>query len=358
MNYGNMFAQPQASGSQMLPPTAPGFNGFPAPGPALPYFLNNLFAQQQSSAPFAQPKSQLPQASWSNPLQQQQSNSDVDNFTRSDEYDKVLVDGLRAARTYGISYLTAINCIPSTPGRSVSWWKLYYLEHMRRIDRLINSGGTTSARASGSSSNNPAKPTSKRPSTSGDIHHAISLAYESKPRPGPSSSKRKARSPTPVSESEHSSAESEVDDDDDDDEESAATPSPPRTRRRLPSLKKRNNDTSTETKPAQRVWRKHVYHLHIPKALPSAPPSPPAPVRTTRGFAFTDEDKAFFINTLLWGAKQGSALTKTQYIEKLAKQAPHHTVMSWGTFWNRAEPKGGVILEEGFKVAKRAAKGK
>lgn len=108
-----MFAQTaQASGSMPPPSTMSGYGGFAMPGPALPFILNSLLAQQ-SSASFTLPNGQFPQAGWQNPVQQQQSTPDSDDFSQSDEYDKVLVNGLVAARTYGISYLTAINCIPS-----------------------------------------------------------------------------------------------------------------------------------------------------------------------------------------------------------------------------------------------------
>ncbi|VDB90299.1 unnamed protein product [Peniophora sp. CBMAI 1063] len=361
MNYGNgnTLAQPlpsQASGS-MLPPAASGSGSNAFAG--LPLFPFGVFGQQ-TSAPFTVPNGQVPQAPWLNPFQSQQPTiPDSEDFTKSDEYDNVLFNGLTAARTYGISYLTAMNCIPVTPGRSVLWWKQYYLEHMRRIDRLVLRGTHAPTPFSASTSVNHIKP------TPGPSH---SMSRKPIPRPGPSSSKlklkRKAPSPTPESDLESTSSESESQSEseenkDDDDDESSVEDTPRRTRRRLSSRQSKHpNDLSSPSPlkqaPKTKVWRKHVYHLTIPRRLPTSPPRPPAPVQIKRGFAFTDEDKSYFVRFLLWEAKMGTTLTKAAYIKKMNEQVPHHTLMSWDTFWNRAEPKGQVILEQGREMARRA----
>ena len=111
-----MLAQPSQASGSMLPPVVPGFGGFATPGPIPPlqFILNNLHTQQHQQQPTATTNGQMARAPWPNTLlQQQQSTTDTNDFSESDEYDNVLVTGLGAARTYGISYLTAINCIPN-----------------------------------------------------------------------------------------------------------------------------------------------------------------------------------------------------------------------------------------------------
>lgn len=232
---------------------------------------------------------------------------------------------------------------------------------MRRIDRSILRGG----HAPTPDSNNPVKP------TAGPSHTSA---------PPKLRMKRKAPSPTPVSELESavSQSESEEEDDEEDDYEAGGTAtrsSPPRTRRRTLSSKvQQHNDSTQAKKQPQKIWRKHVYYLDIPKRLPNAPPTPPPAVRLNRGFAFTDKDKAYFVNFLLWHAKTGSVLTKAVYCKKMSDevseapyplphtmwlnsmQVPHHSEMSWGAFWNRVEPKGLAILEEGRRMAKKEAR--
>ena len=188
---------------------------------------------------------------------------------------------------------------------------------MRRIDRLIERGGHAST--SGFTGPVKSKAAFSQPS---------SLSSAPKSRPGPSSSKRKAPSPTPVSELESalSQSESEDEDGDDDNEEAAAARySPPRTRRRTSSGKSRGAfDTAKKSKPSTsaqtKIWRKHIYYLDIPKRLPSSPPTPPPPVRLTRGYAFTDKDKTYFVNFLLWEVKSGADLTKAKICKKMSDQ--------------------------------------
>ncbi|KAI0319862.1 hypothetical protein OF83DRAFT_1169849 [Amylostereum chailletii] len=78
--------------------------------------------------------------------------------------------------------------------------------------------------------------------------------------------------------------------------------------------------------------------LSLPPTPTSPPPAPTTVIPVSRGaknIKFSQEDKEFFVNLILWETHINPSATRTGIVEKLADMAPHHSVQSWNTWWKR-----------------------
>ncbi|THH11199.1 hypothetical protein EW145_g823 [Phellinidium pouzarii] len=71
--------------------------------------------------------------------------------------------------------------------------------------------------------------------------------------------------------------------------------------------------------------------------LPAAPPRSPSPPVANPGQKYTDQDDIFFFKRIAYDLARNPDLSKANLCDILAEKAPHHSALSWRTYWVRKE---------------------
>ncbi|VDB90303.1 unnamed protein product [Peniophora sp. CBMAI 1063] len=269
-------------------------------------------AQQQQQQPLAQP---LP------PVQKSKDPVEEEELeyrnARTEQFDRTLVQLLLAARNLGMTKFAMIGRMGMSYGHSPDWWKNYYLVFADDIDRQMDEAGGArgSARVDSSAS---ASTSSQSTSDSADSIKA--------------GQKRKAPLLSPAPEGLKSSSASGAS------ASRAAPPARKAARRCQERLQDGSDDDYVDSDREDTYGRsRRTYTLSIPSIMPDkSPDSPTKLVACTKGYRFTEEDKEFFVNMILWQLKLDNGVSKKSILNALHEKAPHHSVMSWETFWKHA----------------------
>ncbi|KZV63501.1 hypothetical protein PENSPDRAFT_657236 [Peniophora sp. CONT] len=240
---------------------------------------------------------------------------------RSSRLDDTLVHYLRAARSSRRTRFAILKSMDGCHGYSADWWKNYYLIFTNDIERLFKNGAPMPSLSSAVRK--------RQPDASSDSDSDVVEVINDPPASRSRTSKRKARNSSPGPSSR-----------------------PRKVAYRSPSPD--SDSISYSDEPRKRAPR--VYKLTLPASLPEHAPSAPlnlVPSPKGKGYTFTDEDLAFFVDMVFWQAKTMPDVSRQTILNALSTQATHHSYGSWGIFWDRA--KGDKVLRKGQLMAAAAA---
>lgn len=281
----------------------------PNPNPPPPSRISSIdeLEQQQQSIQAVNPSSPQ-QAVITRPLQQQtpealsasilasQLFSDtlkmITPVGKSPNDEQLLVMALQSGLSQGLDHRKAIERLHGVNNHAANLWKDYYLEHKSHIDDLVNQV-------------QPNK-TAKKPARFDLGPKTLSTPLGIKPEPP-----KWRRFTNMGSPSVHTEPGS------------SRTHSIPRAR-----------GGPTHARPKDRDSYRHS-DLPIPPP-PEVEPIPPTKVvKSRQGNLYTVEDKKYFSKYISWALQGDPLLTKSELIEKLAENVPHHTANSWSSYWTR-----------------------
>ncbi|VDB90304.1 unnamed protein product [Peniophora sp. CBMAI 1063] len=257
---------------------------------------------------------------------------------RSDNLDKTLVLFLRAAQSSNMTRYAILEDMNGRHGHSSEWWKTYYLIFADDIDRLVKLAGTSDDGTAGCST-----PARRKPLGSAGTLRPVTFPFVAE---SPSTSrKRKARTPSGSS-SDGSETERTA-------HASCSRPAPKVARRTETQGTSDVDDELGDITADIAVG--NPYKLTIPTTLPKRAPSIPTNLAAgAKGnYKYTDEELAYFVDTILWQAKTVPNVSRATVVATLSARAPHHSEESWKSFWKRA--KGPDILREGLRMAAEAS---
>ncbi|KAI5123548.1 hypothetical protein M0805_003368 [Coniferiporia weirii] len=78
--------------------------------------------------------------------------------------------------------------------------------------------------------------------------------------------------------------------------------------------------------------------------LPAAPPRSPSPPVANPGQKYTDQDEIFFFKRIAYDLARDPDLSKASLCDILAEKAPHHSSLSWRTYWTRKDDVADKML--------------
>ncbi|KZT72787.1 hypothetical protein DAEQUDRAFT_808770 [Daedalea quercina L-15889] len=266
--------------------------------------------------------------------------------------DDLLAKTLYESDEKGQTYRQALESLDNVHGHSAAQWRDYFLDHCSRIVKLINK---RAAQLSAHPTQLTSPPTTvntalvgKRPSL--PIIRDKELHDDRLPFPPiPRTTQPTTAFTRPASQTASSS-----------------NPQGDRCRTldrsRPVSFSKRRGLSYSPECPAKNPMplrrRDSVERSHRPEnveiRVPSRPlraPTPPTRVEPTpsgRGNAFTEEDKKFFLDYILWEVGKDPSLTKQRLYLRLEQKAPHHSSQSWSTYWGR----NSEVADKAYQMAK------
>ncbi|TFY57217.1 hypothetical protein EVJ58_g7154 [Rhodofomes roseus] len=272
--------------------------------------------------------------------------------------DARLVRALYESESNGQTYRQALDSLSEVNGHSAGQWTDYFLDHGSRIHRLINKLAaeaavppapprqpTQLASPPATASNTPVA----RPFLSATRDEGRDIRPASPP-PIPRSTQPAAAPLRPSLQSISSRAP----------DRGRAQGRPPPT-----SSSGRRDSYSPDCpmknpRPPRRHASSEDFNLHpnsaeirVPQRPLHAPTPPTHAVRTPNGLGntFTDEDKKFFVDFILWEVGKDASLTKTELYARLAQKAPHHDAASWNRYWARNTD----LADKVYRTAKASA---
>ncbi|KZV63502.1 hypothetical protein PENSPDRAFT_757891 [Peniophora sp. CONT] len=243
---------------------------------------------------------------------------------------------MRAARSSDMTRYAILEDMNGRHGHSAEWWRTYYLIFADDIDRLVQ------ADVEGPDSDDrPLATRRTKPLNGGGTLKPV--IFSTVASSSSSSRKRKERPASP--------SPSEVSDT----VEAMSVPTShrsSRSARKVARPVKRQDDRASDSDEprggAAKASEPH-YKLTIPSSLPEHAPSVPTNlVPGGKGYLFTEEDFAYFVDTVLWQAKTEPNPGRQTILAALSAQATHHTWGSWKSFWRRAN--GPEVLREGLRM--------
>ncbi|KAF9076138.1 hypothetical protein BDP27DRAFT_1313957 [Rhodocollybia butyracea] len=205
--------------------------------------------------------------------------------------DRLLIDTLVDARARKDNFKSALNSLHAKNGHSASLWKDYYLEHKDRID----------------------------------AHVSLSMQQKGITEPPPAVKPSPPSSPLPVLPSKRKVSN----------HRQKASSSLSNTSNSLTTGRRSTINSITAPSPSysSRLPPPNA-EVKIPEP-PSRTPSPPTKlIFRGRGYKFTEEDKEFCIKFIQWRLKDDPSLTRNALCDQLAQKAPHHTSLSWASWWS------------------------
>ncbi|KAH8120205.1 hypothetical protein DFH11DRAFT_1499951 [Phellopilus nigrolimitatus] len=78
--------------------------------------------------------------------------------------------------------------------------------------------------------------------------------------------------------------------------------------------------------------------------LPASPSRSPSPPVAAPGQKYTDDDAVFFFKRIAYDLSRNPEHNKASLCDMLAKKAPHHSALSWKTYWIRHEDVADKML--------------
>ncbi|KAL5495375.1 hypothetical protein ACEPAI_838 [Sanghuangporus weigelae] len=316
--------------AQLLPHATPNNNQSPYASMMMQQMLQNytfnVSHQQQQFTQHPQPQQQhVPTPVFDQPEMRTPQPSD----------NPLLAQILYEQTKRGLTYKVALESLHGHNGIMAFAWKDYFLENKQTIDALVDNLSRQTPSSSNVSakqrSSSPVVNNSFRPSPAAERNptHPRTKSEDQKSRASeersasiPKKGKSKENTPTRVvttrkeeanGKSKHKSSETRGD-----------TPS----RRTLNSLSSApSNDLLAKIPPAVAIDES----TGLP-AAPSRSPSPPPPGPNSR---YTEQDAIFFFRRIAYDLARHPELSKAGLCEILGQKVPHHSALSWRTYWHR-----------------------
>ncbi|PCH33748.1 hypothetical protein WOLCODRAFT_160317 [Wolfiporia cocos MD-104 SS10] len=299
-----------------------------------------------------------------------------------------LVQALYESEMKGQTYCQALDSLHAINNHSSMMWKNYYLEHSKRINKLV-AGRRNTTPVSLNGRPVRSEETTSRPEQSGGHTPPVGPMQVSRTRPelprsrnqrdqhGEASASSTARYrgeqstsaqpqrrnivPLPRSTTSQQIVTTQrlhvprhsppsVSEDDSSENSKEARPAP--IRKQL-AVKAPRMPLST----SDRVRRSSRNEIRIPTP-PTRSPTPPTRVEpAARGTKFTDEDKVFFVKFLQWELGRNPRLTRSELNRMLAEKVPHHSAHSWDNQWARCNGIAERLYSEAIKLAEEQSEG-
>ncbi|KZT05989.1 uncharacterized protein LAESUDRAFT_701511 [Laetiporus sulphureus 93-53] len=253
-----------------------------------------------------------------------------------------LVQALHESESKGQTYRQALEALNGVNNHSAAMWKDYYLDHAKRIERLIANlrasnaeekwpTSSTLSRSTGqsahlyaSSSSSPVDYVQRSPypspSRSNVSSSSVRPTEAELPRQNTSNRRAHPSSSRNIKTGTSSRQQTRMSTRAQDDEDQGALGS----RKTARQKKQRGSISSSSTR------------VNLPR-WPSRSPTPPEEViaNVTGQNLYTIKDKDFFVKLLQWELGKNPELQRESLCKLLAVKVPHHSLASWSSYWHR-----------------------
>ncbi|KLO17069.1 hypothetical protein SCHPADRAFT_994695 [Schizopora paradoxa] len=313
------FGQNHGANGQVHHHHNPQFSQHQQPQQAMPnpmLMMMTMYQQMQNVAPPAS-RSQLP-----TPATEAQK-----PFVPMDEHK--LAQVLFQQTTSGVTYKAAIETMHGFDGYAAYAWKDFYLEHKQKVDRIVDDYKAHAIR--------PSVRLEERPNdVKRELSASVSLSAKEEQQQQRKKSKEGSNPPKASKEKDKGKVKSRA-------REEVSISSASR-RKTFNSLSVTPADNLLALVPPGVAIDAHTGLPAAPSKRPTAPTSVISKGFRGRGNAYTEEDTAFFYQLAAWELANNPNATKGSICELLSELAPHHSALSWRTFWGRHEDVADKML--------------
>ncbi|KAH9937055.1 uncharacterized protein B0H18DRAFT_968928 [Fomitopsis serialis] len=280
--------------------------------------------------------------------------------------DARLARALYESENNGQTFRQALEALNDVNGHSTMQWRDYYLDHGSRIHKLMNklaAPQVVSQALPRPQTHLVSPPTTVASTPAGRPSVSMSQDKEHRdehpvfPPPIPRSTQPTATISRPVSQSASSRLV--------DRGRALERPKPSSSsRHRERDLSYSPECPAKNPRPLRRHQSDEDWNLHPNSAeirlppRPSRAPTPPTLVVIAKnglGTKFTEEDKKFFVDFILWEVGKDGSLSKSEVQNRLAQQAPHHDASSWGGYWTRNSDLADKVYHTARAISGKAA---